>query len=39
MVNLYQLHFPSSHFSSQLRKKKFIPPLFFSSNSTQMKEN
>ena len=27
-VNLYKLHFPSSHFSLQLKKKVFHPPIF-----------
>ena len=28
IVNLYKLHFPSSHFSLQLNKKVFHPPTF-----------
>ena len=28
IVNLYKLHFPSSHFSLQPKKKVFHPPIF-----------
>ena len=28
IVNLYKLHFPSSHFSLQPNKKVFYPPTF-----------
>ena len=39
IVNLYKLHFSSSHLSLQLNKRVFHPPTFPPSNQTHIREN
>ena len=39
IVNLYKLHFPSSHFLSNQKKKFSTLPFFHPSNQTHMRKN
>ena len=39
IINLYKLHFPSSHFSLQSNKKVFLPSHFYTPPTKHTREN